>query len=94
MNAQFLQNLSFTAMIFKEGDMYVSYSPELDVSSCGYNPGEAKNNLLDAVRGFLAVASEQGTLKQILEEAGFTKDRGSHWTPPKHISTDQASVTV
>ena len=47
-----MQNFSFTAHIFKEGETYVAYVPSLDVSSCGATSEEARRNVLDAVRGF------------------------------------------
>ncbi len=30
-----MQDISFTIHIFKEGDTYVAYASELDVSNCG-----------------------------------------------------------
>jgi hypothetical protein len=44
--------------------------PALDVSSCGATDDEARHNIRDAVRGFLAASAEMGTLSDILEEAG------------------------
>ncbi len=43
-------DIQFTVQIFKEGRMYVAYTPELDVSSCGGTQAKAKSNLLEAVR--------------------------------------------
>jgi len=34
--------IQFNTQIWKEGDMYVSYAPQLDVSSCGKTVDEAK----------------------------------------------------
>ena len=38
-----------TEEIWKEGNMYVSYCPELDISSCGKNVRQAQKNLLEAI---------------------------------------------
>jgi hypothetical protein len=38
-----------TEEICKEGNMYVSYCPELDISSCGENVQQAKSNLLETI---------------------------------------------
>jgi predicted RNase H-like HicB family nuclease len=69
-----MQNFSFDAHIFKEGEAYVAYVPSLDVSSCGSTDEEARRNIRDAVRGFLASSSDLGTLNEILEEAGYRPD--------------------
>ncbi|MGE0130777.1 MAG: hypothetical protein AB7U82_22090 [Blastocatellales bacterium] len=62
-------DIQFTVQIFKEGRLYVAYTPELDVSSCGGTQAKAKANLLEAVRLFLEEADKMGTLRQILERA-------------------------
>ena len=54
---------NFTAIIEKEGNMYVSLCPELDVASQGNSVEEASDNLKEAIELFLESASE----KEILE---------------------------
>ena len=46
----------FTAIIEREGDMYVAISPELDIASQGETVEEARNNLIEAIELFLEVA--------------------------------------
>ena len=46
----------FTAIIEKEGDLYVSFCPELDIASQGVNVEEAKANLTEALELFLETA--------------------------------------
>ncbi len=50
--------IEFDGVIFREGDVYIGYSPKLDVSSCGNTLEEARSNLRTAERLFI-------------EEAGF-----------------------
>jgi len=57
--------------IWKEGGMYTSYCPELDVASCGRTVDEAKKNLREALEIFIEETSKMGTLKDLLEEAGY-----------------------
>ncbi len=64
-------NIQFTTQIFREGKMYVAYSPVLDVSSCATTKSKAQKNLLEAVRLFLEESEKKGSLDQILMEAGF-----------------------
>ena len=66
-----MADLSFTVHIFKEGKTFVAYVPELDLSSCGVTDDEARRNIRDAVEGFLQTSADMGTLKEVLEEAGF-----------------------
>ena len=57
--------------VIKEAAPPITVIPELDVSSCGDNPGEARNNIQDAIRGFLGASEEMGALEEILEEGGY-----------------------
>jgi len=57
--------------IFKEGDQYVAISPELNVSSFGDSPKEAKASLIKAISLFLEECERMGTLNKVIEEAGF-----------------------
>ena len=68
-----MRELDFDTHIFKEGDTYVAYAPAFDVSSCGATGEEARRNISDAVRGFLAASAEMGTLEEILQEAGSSR---------------------
>ena len=88
-----MNNISFSVHMFKEGDVYVAYVPELDVSSCGGDADQARRNIQDAVRGFLETAAEMGTLREILEEAGYSKD-GNNWRAPEFVSLDRLSLTL
>ena len=85
--------LTFTAQIFREGRQYVSFNPELRVASCGKTADIAKENLKDAIRGFLLSAHKKGTLHDILEDAGFVRRKNS-WLDPDLISFDRVTVSV
>ena len=41
--------LKLTEEIWKEGNMYVSYCPELDIASCGEDVQQAKKNLFEVI---------------------------------------------
>ena len=79
--------------IFKEGKLYVSYSPQLDLASCGKTVSEAKKNFAEAFSGFVQTANEQGTLEQILEEAGYQK-KGASWVAPKLLNIETLSLSL
>ncbi len=67
--------IQFTTRIFKEGRSFVAHALELDVSSCGGSKEKALRNLKEAVRLFLEEAEKIGILEQILEEAGYGKNK-------------------
>jgi predicted RNase H-like HicB family nuclease len=88
-----MQDFSFDTHIFKEGETYVAYVPALDVSSCGDTDEEARRNIRDAVRGFLAVSADMGTLGEILEEAGYRRE-GDDWRAPEFVSLDRLTMSM
>jgi predicted RNase H-like HicB family nuclease len=88
-----MRDFSFDTHIFKEGDMFVAHVPALDVSSCGMTDDEARHNIRDAVRGFLAASAEMGTLGDILSEAGYEPE-GDGWRAPEFVSIDRLTMTV
>ncbi len=47
---------SFTAIVNREGRLWVALCPELDVASQGRTVDEAESNLREAVDAFLAAA--------------------------------------
>jgi hypothetical protein len=88
-----LRDFSFDAHIFKEGDTYVAYVPALDLSSCGATDDEARVNIRDAVRGFLAASEDLGTLDEILQEAGYAPE-GDGWRAPEFVSIDRLTTSI
>jgi predicted RNase H-like HicB family nuclease len=88
-----MRDISFTVHTFKEGKTFVSYVPELDLSSCGTTDEEARKNTRDAIRGFLETSAEMGTLTEILEEAGYERE-GETWRAPQFVSLDRLTVSV
>src|SRR5258706_4375377 len=88
-----MEDFSFDVHIFKEGDTYVAYVPALDLSSCGATDEEARRNIRDAVRGFLAASADMGTLYEILEEAGYQQE-GDDWRAPEFVSIDRLTMSM
>lgn len=62
-----------TEEIWKEGNMYVAYCPELDISSCGEDIQQAKKNLLETILINIEETRKMGTFDQFLEETGLEK---------------------
>lgn len=89
-----MQQVEFTSLIFKEGEAFVSYCPELGVGSCGDSVEEARRRLQEAVRLFLEESQRMGTLQDILHEEGFVPHdaNGASWSPPPLIATEHMQV--
>ena len=63
--------IRLTEEIWKEGNMYVSYCPELDVGSCGKDVQQAKKNLTEAIGINFEETKKLGTFDQYIEQCGF-----------------------
>lgn len=68
-----MTNISVRIEIFKEGDVYVALSSQLNVSSFGETIDEAKKSFKEAVEAFVEECQTMGTLEEVLEESGFSK---------------------
>jgi predicted RNase H-like HicB family nuclease len=88
-----MQDIGYTVHTFKEGDAFVAYVPELDVSSWGATQEDAMRNIRDAVQGFLESSAAIGSLEWILEESGY-RHNGSAWEPPEFVGLDRQTASV
>ena len=90
-----MRQIEFTSLIFKEGETFVSYCPELGVASCGDTVDEARHRVAEAVRLFLEESQRMGTLQDILREEGFVSrdPTGASWSPPPLIATEHMQLT-
>ena len=87
-----MKKIIFRVEIFKEGEAYVSLCPELNVSSFGENVEDAKRSLQEAVEAFLEECEGMGTLEEVLEEAGFTKEVDI-WRSREPVMEDKLAVS-
>jgi len=83
-----MNGIPYTVHTFKEGAIYVAHVAELDVASCGATDEEARKNIREAVQAFLETSAEMGTLQEILEESGYTRE-GDGWHGPEFVSLDR-----
>jgi predicted RNase H-like HicB family nuclease len=86
--------LDYDMIVFREGQSYVAYCPELDISSCGREVDDARANLKTAVRLFVAECHRMGTLDQVLQEAGYSPDGRGGYVSPRVVATESATVAV
>jgi len=77
--------------IFREGDIYVALSPELNVSSFGETIEDAKRSVKEAVEAFIEECEKMGTLGDVLEESGFLKV-DNLWKSRKPVSEEELAL--
>jgi predicted RNase H-like HicB family nuclease len=86
-------NISVRIEIFKEGDVYVALSPELNVSSFGDTIEDAKQSAKEAIEAFVEECERMGTLEEVLEESGFSKISDS-WESRKPIAEEDIAFAI
>ncbi len=74
--------VTYNYFTFKEGQVYIAYAPQLDLSSCGKTQREAGRMLKKAVKLFIEEAQRMGTLREILIESGYNERDNGVWTYP------------
>ncbi|MCE2465458.1 MAG: type II toxin-antitoxin system HicB family antitoxin [Dehalococcoidia bacterium] len=61
-----------TAIIEREGDIYVALCPELDIASQGSSVSEARSNLKEALELFYEAASDNEIQRRLHDEIYVT----------------------
>ena len=77
--------MKLTEEVWREGNMYVSFCPELDVASCGETIAQARKNLQEVVLINLEETKKMGTFDRFLEEAGFYKEQDDTLSARKEL---------
>lgn len=86
-----MTKIMYKAEIFSEGDCFVGYCRELDVSSFGDTPEDAKASLQEAVEAFIEGCEYLGTLDDVLTDSGFDK-YGDIWKFRPRVVEDKIAV--
>ena len=81
------ERIVYRAEFFKEGDLYVGLTPELNVSSFGETLEDARRSLQEAVEAFAEACQAMGTFEEVMEESGYSK-RGDSWLARKPVATE------
>ena len=87
-----MPTITLEVKIFKEGDVYVAFCPELNVSSFGDDIENAKRSLREALEAFLEECEAMGTLEEVLEEAGFVKEK-DRWALEEPVIEEKIAVS-
>ncbi len=82
-----LQQIKLPFHTRKKGDVYVASCAAFDIHMEGSTESEATLNLISAVKSFLNICIELGTLDEILEDCGVgSAEHGSASLPPYRFS--------
>ncbi len=76
---------SYTAILEREGDMYVALCPELDGASQGVTVKEATANLKEAVELFLECADPAEVKRRLHSEVFVTRFEAVHGSPQRMV---------
>ena len=68
----------YTAILEKEGDLYVALCPDLDIASQGATVEEATANLKEAVELFLECADPEEVKQRLHSEIFVTRFEAAH----------------
>jgi predicted RNase H-like HicB family nuclease len=85
--------IEYTVQIWSEGEHFVAHAMPLDVMSSGRTPDKASAALDEAVHVFLVTAADEGSLEEILYEAGYER-QGGEWISPSWVATEKHSTAV
>ena len=83
----------YTTQLLKDGDTYVAYSPEFDLSSCGETVDDARRMLHEALALFVAEAQRKSTFESILEEAGY-RQKNHTWEVLEFVGIERSAFAV
>ena len=87
-----MPTITLEVKVFKEGEVYVALCPELNVSSFGDDIESAKRSLREALEAFLGECEALGTLEEVLEEAGFIKEKDI-WVPEEPVIEEKIALS-
>jgi len=76
--------------------LFVVHTPALDLSSAGKTEAEALHKFGEATQLFLSELQRMGTLDEVLEEHGWSKNRKQAfpWVPPELLHHKSIAVKI
>lgn len=89
-----IADLVVTVVIYREGGHFQAICPEFGVEATGQSSGDAKEEVLAAVRRHLDGIAFRGQLADYLAEAGFVVDSGVLRAERRLVEVDEGRVTI
>lgn len=85
--------ISYSVQVWREGSHFIAHAMPLDVASSGASPAHARAALEEAVRLFLETARRQGTLAEVLTDAGY-EFGGEAWQSPEWVGVERHTAPL
>jgi len=73
-------NFKIPVTIFKEGNMFVAYTPSLDLSTSGKTFAQVRERFAEAIAIFFEEIEKMGTIDEVLGSLGWQKVK-QEWRP-------------
>ena len=89
-----IADLVVTIVVYREGGHFQAICPEFGVEATGQSSGDAKEEVLAAVRRHLDGIAFRGQLADYLAEAGFVVDSGVLRAERRLVEVDEGRVTI
>lgn len=83
--------------IKREDSCYISYCPDLELSSFGETPEKALKNLGEVIEIFFEDIIQRDTLEEVLAECGWKRIPSKavpQWVPPAHITEQYIPLSI
>ncbi len=77
--------IKLQVQIFKEGDYYIAFSPDLQIATHANSFEQAKLRFEERLQIFLERAEETGTLEKRLRKLGWTTSKRKKPMPPAEV---------
>jgi predicted RNase H-like HicB family nuclease len=88
-----MARLIYRVEVFEEDGAWAGVCPDLQVSSFGGAPAEAKDSLMEAVEAFLEGCVELRSLEDVLAESGYVRN-GDVWQIRDRVTDDLVATLV
>jgi predicted RNase H-like HicB family nuclease len=84
-------NIEMTVRVWldRETGQYIASALPIDVASHGPTPQAAQAALEEAVEAFVSTAQSHGTLAEVMEECGYTREGDKWLAPPLVLSQER-----
>lgn len=86
-------HLDIPIIQMKEGNVFIFYSPALDLTAHGDSFEDAEKSFTTSLELFMDYVTERGTLEEVLKEYGWHKVR-REWKPPVIIGQEHRTIEV
>lgn len=93
MSQKMMFKVQVPVTIFREGKVFIAYSPVLDLSTCAGSFSKVRERFTEVVQIFFEELVSKGTLNEVLTDLGWKKI-ASRWQAPLPITHDLAEIPV